>query len=235
MRPKAQTVEEIMTRDPVTVTPSASLRDAAALLVEHRISGAPVVDDAGTVVGVLSEADLLVKEGGPEHVVGGLFLHPVEVAAAPSVAKWHAHTVAEAMTFPARTIEPRETVAKAARTMVEQRINRLLVVEGGALVGIVTRADVVRALTRSDDAIERDVHELVIDPMQWIRSDRVGVVVRDGVVELAGSVESEFDAELVVRNVSALPGVIGVRSALEWHLDRKGRELRKPTRGLDRR
>jgi CBS domain-containing protein len=230
MRPQPQRVESIMTREVVTVTPATGLKDAAELLVGRRISGLPVCDEQQSVVGVLSEGDLLVKEGGPETVVGVLFTTVVETKSLPSVAKAQARTVGEAMTSPAITVEPRETVAAAARTMVDRGINRLPVVADGKLVGIVTRADVIRTLTRSDEEIATEIRRAVIEPMHWVRSDSVTVDVTDGVVGLSGSVESQYDAELLERRVVGVPGVIGLRSVLAWHLDRKGRPLQERTR-----
>ena len=220
-------VEEVMSRDVLSVGPDTSLKDAAATLVERRISGLPVCDDTGRVLGVLSEADLLRKEGGPTHLVGGLFGWLVEVPDHDDVVKARARTVGEAMTAPALTIGPRDAVADAAARMIERRINRLPVVEDGVLVGIVTRADLVEAFARSDAEIEREIREHVIGRMTFIRSDRVHVEVSGGEVVLQGELESQYGAELLARLVARVIGVVAVHSELTWQYDMKGNPAKK--------
>ena len=215
-------VGEVMTRDVVSVTPETPIKDVAAVLVERGISGLPVCDADGAVVGVLSEADLLVKQGGPRHVSGGLFAWLVETASAPDVAKLRAHTAGEAMTSPVITIEADTPVAEAARTMVDRGVNRLPVVENGALVGIVTRADLVKLFTRSDDEIAREIRENVARRMLWIDTNRLVVEVERGEVVLRGQLDTELEADLLEKRVAFVPGVVGVRSELTWPVDRKG-------------
>jgi CBS domain-containing protein len=195
------------------------------LLAERGISGVPVCDGDGEVVGVLSEADLLVKQGGPRHASGGLFAWLVDTASAPDLAKLRAHTAGEAMTSPALTIEAETSVAEAARTMVDQGVNRLPVVDDGVLVGIVTRADLVRLFTRSDDEIAREIRENVAGRMLWIDPRRLEVEVERGEVILRGQVDTELEAELLEKRVPLVPGVVGVRSELTWPLDRRGQPV----------
>jgi len=219
-------VGDVMTRDVVSVTPETSIKDAAALLVERGISGLPVCEPDGSVVGVLSEADLLVKQGGPPERSSGLFAWLVDTAGAPDLEKLRAHTAGEAMTAPAITVEADCPVAEAARTMVSNGINRLPVVENGSLAGIVTRADLVRLFTRSDDEIARAVSEDVVSRL-WIDPQRLEVAVDRGEVVLRGQVDTELEAELLEKRVPLVPGVVGVRSELSWSVDRSGR----PTAG----
>ena len=157
-------VGDVMTRDVVSVTADTRIKDVAAMLVERGISGLPVCDADGAVVGVLSEADLLVKQGGPPERSGGLFAWLVDTASSPDLAKLRAHTAGEAMTAPAITAEADTPVTEAARTMVSLGVNRLPVVEDGKLVGIVTRADLVRLFTRSDAEIAREIAQDVVEP-----------------------------------------------------------------------
>src|SRR3954451_24247248 len=141
-------VSQLMTTNVLTVTPETSLKEVATILSERRISGLPVVAD-GIVVGVVSEADILLRERGAPEVQHGV-LARLRLRRADD-ARLHATTAGEAMTSPALTVGPRKRVHEAARLMTDRRINRLPVVAGGALVGIVTRADLVRAFTRSDE------------------------------------------------------------------------------------
>lgn len=219
-------IEDVMTRDVVSVTPETPLKDVAAALVERGISGLPVCDADGTVVGVLSEADLLVKQGGSPERSGGLFAWLVETASAPDLAKLRAHSAGEAMTAPAVTVESDSPVSEAARTMVSLGVNRLPVVEDGRLVGIVTRADLVRLFTRSDEEIARDIRQDVIKRL-WIAPERVEVEVVQGEVVLRGEVDTEVEAELLVKRIPLVAGVVGVRSELSWAVDRTGNSSRR--------
>jgi CBS domain-containing protein len=208
-------IHDLMRTDVVTVTPSTSLKDAAALLVEHGISGLPVCDDDGNVVGVVSEADILVKEGGTSEREG-LLAWALGGDVPAKAAKFQARTVGEAMTTPAITTGPHRLVASAAREMVEHGIKRLPVVGlGGTLLGIVTRADLIRAFVRSDQEIEADIRTETLHGALWLDgADRVDVTVQDGEVWLSGEVESGTDAQLVESLVTKTPGVVAVHSEL---------------------
>jgi CBS domain-containing protein len=219
-------VGEVMTRDVVSVTPDRPLKDVAAALVERGVSGLPVCDEDGAVVGVLSEADLLVKQGGAPERSGGLFAWLVDTASAPDLAKLRAHTAGEAMTAPAITVESGAPVSEAARTMVSLGVNRLPVVEDGRLVGIVTRADLVRLFTRSDEEIARDIRQDVVKRL-WIAPERIEVEVEQGEVVLRGEAETEAEAELLLKRIPLVAGVVGVRSELSWEVDRSGNSSRR--------
>jgi CBS domain-containing protein len=219
-------VGDVMTRDVVSVTPETPLKDVAAVLVARGISGLPVCDADGAVVGVLSEADLLVKQGGSPERSGGLFAWLVETASAPDLVKLRAHTAGEAMTAPAITVEAASPVSEAARTMVSLGVNRLPVVEDGRLVGIVTRADLVRLFTRSDEEIARDIRQDVVKRL-WIAPERIEVDVEQGEVVLRGEVDTEVEAGLLEKRIPLVAGVVGVRSELSWAVDRSGNSNRR--------
>ena len=219
-------VGEVMTRDVVSATPDTPLKDVAAVLVERGVSGLPVCDADGAVVGVLSEADLLVKQGGSPERSGGLFAWLVETSSAPDLAKLRAHTAGEAMTSPAVTVETASPVSEAARTMVSLGVNRLPVVEDGRLVGIVTRADLVRLFTRSDEEIARDIRQDVVKRL-WIAPERIEVEVEQGEVVLRGEADTEVEAELLLKRIPLVAGVVGVRSELSWAVDRSRNSSRR--------
>jgi CBS domain-containing protein len=194
-------VAKIMTRTVISVTPSTPLKDVAHLLLDHGISGVPVVDDDGTVLGVVSETDILEKERARIH----------------DDWKHDARDAADAMTSPALTIRPRRAVSEAAALMLDRSVNRLPVVDQqGKLVGIVTRADLVRAFVRSDDEIEKEIRNDVILRTLWNAPDRFHVDVAAGEVTIEGEVSDAESADLMQRFVEKVPGVVAVRSRITW-------------------
>ena len=211
-------VKDIMSTEVVTVGPKTSLKDVARVLVEHRISGIPVVDDDGVVLGVVSEGDLLFKERGPVERKGILWWILDEYGL-EGQAKLAARTAAEAMSSPARTIEPWSSVAAAATQMLDEHVNRLPVVHQGCLVGIVTRADLVRAFIRSDSDIEGEIRELMRGLLLPDMGD-VEVEVDEGDVVLAGQLERRSDAEIVNRRAAGVLGVMSVDSRVTWREDK---------------
>jgi CBS domain-containing protein len=215
-------VKDVMTTEVATVEPDASLKDVAELLAERRISGVPVVAAEGEVVGVVSEADILFKEcgeDGPQGVLAWL-IEP------GGVAKLDARTAREAMTSPARTIGPEWPVAAAAKRMLEEAVNRFPVVDsGGRLLGIVTRADLVRAFVRPDAAIAREIREDVILKTLWIAPEALVVSVDRGAVRIGGQVESKSDAELIEAFARRVPGTVSVETELTW-IEENGRKVR---------
>ena len=172
----------------------------AGLLAEYRFSGLPVVGPRGAVIGVISEADILLKEVGDG-----------------------ARTAGQAMTSPARTIGPERPVPEAEKRMLEEAVNRFPVVDGaGRLIGIVTRADLVRAFVRSDEAIADEIREDVILKTLWIAPESLDVSVTRGAVKIAGHVESKTDADLIEAFARRVPGTVSVESTLRW--DENGRK-----------
>lgn len=210
-------LSEVMTGNPVAVGPETPLKDVAAILLEHRISGVPVIGERLEVIGVVSEADIIAKEAGPDPrerrliswLLGGRYVDREKVAA---------RTAAEAMGSPAITVTERHTVADAARLMTDLGIKRLPVVDdGGALIGIVTRTDLVRAFSRSDDEIEREIREML--ETLWLDEPGLRLRVERGEVELTGEMRRRSDAEVLVRLTRRVPGVVDVRSTVGWEWD----------------
>ncbi|MCU0477600.1 MAG: CBS domain-containing protein [Chloroflexi bacterium] len=218
-------VADVMTRGVAAVHTETPLKDVAALMVERGISGVPVVDEAGVVVGVVSEADFVIKERGVAGVrhrlLAGIFGESKRTQA--ELAKIEATTAGEAMTSPAITVEAADTLQWAAEQMANRKINRLPVVEGGRLVGIVTRADVVRAFVRTDAELERLVREEVLAKTAYgMEPETFDVSVRGGVVRLAGRVDRRSLAQTIVEVTHTLGGIVGVESELTWEVDDVG-------------
>jgi CBS domain-containing protein len=217
-------IRELMSRDVVTVSPETLLKEVAALLAKHCISGVPVCDADGQVVGVVSEADILWKELGLR--VGHGLLERIFDSAFGDDERVKATTAGEAMTAPAVTVSPDAYVVRAAKLMVDHMVNRLPVVSDGKLVGIVTRADLVRAFTRSDEEIEREISQDVLLHTLWTDPDSVSFVVIDGKVTVAGEAENRTDAELIEEHIRRVPGVVSVCSELRWQIDDRARRTR---------
>ncbi len=212
-------VEQIMQRDVITVTPSTSLKTVARLLVDRGVSGCPVVDDAGVVIGVISECDIVVKEQGVTptraHRLSWLFR-----ADKRGSARGGARVTGDVMSTPALTVDPRRSVADAARLLTEHGVKRLPVVSGGKLVGIVTRSDLVRAFTRSDPELLREIREDVLLGSLWIDPTRVLITVTNGEVTLEGRLETRTQAEILTSSAARVPGVVSVDdSRLAWVVD----------------
>ncbi len=214
-------VRDVMSRAVVSVRPDTPLKAAARMMVERGISGVPVVDDLGCVVGVLSEADFVIKQRGVEAIRH----RPLArfIGDSPEAELEYAKVVAErvgtAMTSPAVVIEADAELRHAAAIMVDRGINRLPVVEDGRLVGIITRADIMRAYLRSDDDLRTAVLERIIRDELWLDPDDFEIEVEDGVVRLAGTVSRRSVAEIVHRRVGREEGVVAVESALAWRED----------------
>jgi CBS-domain-containing membrane protein len=123
------------------------------------------------------------------------------------------------MTSPAVTIGPERPASAAARLMLERGINRLPVVKDGVLVGIVTRADLVRAFTRPDEELTKEIRTDVVERAMWLSRDQIDVTVMDGEVALAGDVETRVDAEVLELLAARVPGVVAVSSRVRWRTD----------------
>ncbi|MEX2420600.1 MAG: CBS domain-containing protein [Actinomycetota bacterium] len=221
-------VTDLMNKDVIAVTPETTLKEVAWLLVEHRISGVPVVDGDRKVMGVVSEADILLKEQAAEPeprvlrwLLDGLFLEPDKI---------EARTAQEAMTSPAITLGPDKDAYQAARLMSQCGVKRLPVVDReGVLVGIVTRSDLVKAFARSDDEVAREIEDMARDTL-WIEDERLQIRVQDGEVRLSGKLGRRTDAELLARFVSRVAGVVSVRSTLRWEWDDRKASLKSNPR-----
>jgi CBS domain-containing protein len=207
-------VHEVMTTEVATTTPEALLKDAALQLVRGRISGMPVVDGDRHVVGVVSEADILAKEGD-EQKPGGFLQWLVDPGDPWVAARFDAVTVGDAMSSPARTVLADRTVADAATLMLEENVNRLPVVDAdGVLIGLVSRGDLVRAFVRSDEEVLKEIEDDVLRRVMWLNPSDVEVTVEDGIVTIKGEVASEADADLLPKFVRRVPGVVEVTSTL---------------------
>ena len=213
-------VKDVMTPGVITAKPEATLKEVASLLAEHGISGVPVVDDADKVLGVVSKTDILIKERAAQPEQRGMLAMLRGGADDSATAlKVEARTAAEAMTSPVIGVQEERDLAAAAGLMLDHRINRMPVLRGDQLVGIITRSDLVRAFTRSDAAIEQEIRDEILQRTFWLPAGAVAVTVCEGVVQLVGEVETRADAEMLPETVRRVVGVVAVEGDLRWRVD----------------
>ena len=211
------TVESVMTRKIVTARARTTFKELVGLMTTHRVSGLPVVDLMGRPVGVVSEADVLVKQ---EHLRAR---DSKPWFGRARRARWRRATGREAadlMTAPAVTIGADATVTAAARVLAEKNIRRLCVVDGeGVLVGVVSRRDVIGTFLRDDEVIRADIEEHVFRKGMWLFPGTLTVAVTGGVATLDGSVERRTTTQIAGQLTKAVPGVVDVRNNLSYELD----------------
>lgn len=208
------TVGDVMTAKVFSVPASAGFREMVELIERHHVSALPVVDEDDHVLGVVSEADLLLKEEQDELTVP----HLVETRRQRAErAKAAGVTARELMTAPPITIGPQAPVRTAARVMRERGVKRLPVVSWtGKLVGIVTRGDVLKVFLRDDEQIRREILDYVIAGLLLLDRGAVDVEVIDGVVSLNGHVDRMADARMLPGLCRSVDGVVSVQSHLSY-------------------
>lgn len=220
-------VAEVMTRQVITATEATPLVEAVGLMLEHRISGLPVIDANGRLCGMISEGDLLrrAETGTTVEPRGWRAL----LAGPERLARWYVHThgrkVGEIMTRQVVSVTADTALIKAVELMQQHEVKRLPVLEAdGRLAGIISRADVLRALDRllrehaqagSDDAIRRRI-QAELDAQHWVPPTNVSVTVEEGTVELRGMVFGNFEREALHVLVENVPGVRKVVDQLVW-------------------
>ena len=205
------TVKEVMTRHVRTVSVKTGFKEMVRLIEEARVSALPVVSEDGKVLGVVSEADLLLKEEGPE-----VEEHPLFQSRAQRRERLKAVGTAAGgvMTAPAITAHPGMRVQQAARLMHTRGLKRLPVVDAhGCLVGIVSRSDLLRVFTRDDEILRQLVREDLIRRSLWMDPEAIQVDVADGVVQLSGEVDRRSEIAVLVHCVTAIPGVVAAEDA----------------------
>jgi CBS-domain-containing membrane protein len=207
-----------MTREVVTVGERTPFKQIAGTMAERRVSALPVLDDEGRVAGIVSEADLLLKEEFPDGPAGGHLFQGRRQRM--ERAKAAGDTAAELMTAPAVTVGPDATVAEAARLLHRHGIKRMPVVDpAGPLLGIVSRNDLLKVFLRSDAEIAQEVRQEVLVRAMWVNPDTVTIKVRDGVVTLTGQLERRSLIPITVNLVHGLDGVVDVVDRLSFEVD----------------
>lgn len=212
-------VSEVMTRDVITATPETPIHEAARLMVDHRISGLPVVVAPGTLVGIVTEGDLIVRQhpSEPRRWWRHFFEDPERLAR--DYRKRAGTTVAEVMTRAVISVSPELPVASAAFLLDRHRIRRVPVVLDSALVGIVSRGDLIKALalappptvSRADSELEAEMRRrIAAEP--WASVSAIVVQAAQGVLSLWGIVGSEAERSALETMARTIDGVKGVEN-----------------------
>ncbi|WP_042364502.1 CBS domain-containing protein [Streptacidiphilus neutrinimicus] len=210
---ESRTVRDVMTADVVTVTSRTPFKELARLMDEHRISALPVIDGARRVLGIVSEADLLLKQAGRRQKLG---IRDAALLDPDQAARLAALVADDLMTAPAVTVGPDETVAGAARTMLQRGVKRLPVVDQErTLLGIVSRADVLRVFLADDAALEREVRAALARTIGAEAAADLTVALADGVATIGGVLGDSSRIPAVALAVSGVDGIVDVTFALE--------------------
>jgi len=218
---------DVMTQHVVSVEPDASILEAARLMLEHRISGLPVVDATGALVGIVTEGD---------------FLRRAEIGTQRRRARWidfilgpgrladeYVHTrgrkVEEVMTAEVQTVREDTSLEEVVHLMERRRIKRVPVRRGRSLVGIVTRSNLMRAVARlvyeaqplaADDSVIRERLIAELAKTSWAPAGAIDIAVKDGVVKLTGILTDERQRQAVRVMAENIPGVKNVVDHLVW-------------------
>ncbi len=225
----AITAAEIMTQPVKTVKADATIDEAIAIMLEARVSGLPVVDDDGLLVGLVSEGDFLAR---------------AEIGTAARKARWiefllgpgqnaqryvmsHSRRVREVMTHDVVTVQESTSITEIVRLMEKRHIKRVPVVSGGFVVGIVSRANLLRALAarRQHDAREgacggdgalRDAVVTELREQSFVSTANVEIAVDCGIVTFTGAIVDERQRDALRVAAENVPGVKGVVDKLSW-------------------
>jgi CBS domain-containing protein len=210
-------VRDLMTTNPIVVEPTATVKDIVETLLRHDIRSVPVVDIGGLLVGIVSEADLLGREGFPSvryHHLSELLDEKLTEHRHHWKDRSEGITAGEIMTREVITCAPEEAVAVVTRRMLVREARALPVVEDGRLVGVLSRHDLLRLFDRPDAEIRSRLTELLASPLWAPEGHHVEPMVLDGVVILRGSVRFQSDSRYVSSIAAQVPGVIEVVNRL---------------------
>ena len=231
--------KDVMTRRIVSIAPDATVLQAARLMLQHHISGLPVVDASGTLVGILSEGDFLRRRETATERRRSRWLEflmgPGKIAA--EYTHSHGEKVSEVMTDEARTVDEDTDLEAVVELMERHRIKRVPVMRAGKMTGILTRSNLMHAMVsmaRSETAAPKgdaDIRERLLSEIQaqdWAPAATVNPVVRNGVVELWGAIMDERQRAALAVAAENIPGVKAVKDHLVWIEPTSGMVIEAP-------
>ncbi|MFI0904527.1 CBS domain-containing protein [Streptomyces sioyaensis] len=207
-----RTVRDVMTQAVVAIGQEARFKEIVETMQQWKVSALPVLAGEGRVIGVVSEADLLLKE----EFRGTDPDRREQLRRSDAVRKAGGVTARELMSSPALTVHAGETLAQAARTMAYKSVKRLPVVDsGGLLQGIVSRSDLLKVFLRSDEDLAAEVRTEVVGRLFADSAPELSVGATDGVVTLSGRIRNAALLPVAARLVRAVEGVVDVTFDLE--------------------
>lgn len=217
---------EVMSKQVVSISPEASVLEAAETMLGHRISGLPVVDASGRLVGMVTGGDLMRRTEIATRLrrTGFAEFQAGEARAAADFVRAHGKRVSQIMTRTPFTVPPDAPLQAIVDIMDRHNVKRVPVVDGGKLVGIVSRTDILRALVQAarrapaealdDNEIRRRL--LSIYALEsWAPLASIDVSVKAGNVELIGSINSDVQRSALIAAAESIPGVKSVTDRLE--------------------
>jgi CBS domain-containing protein len=217
--------EAIMTTPVIAVDPSASVADAAALMLANKISGLPVIRNDGELMGIVSKGDFLRRRelGTQRKRPRWLEFLISPGKAAEEYVLANGRRIEEVMSESVVTASPTTSLATVVELMTRHHVNRIPVLAEGKVVGIVTRSDLVRALvgvwssstsnTASDEQIRQNI-VAELSAQKWARADTIDVAVENGAVELSGAIFDERERQSAIVAAENVPGVKAVKDNL---------------------
>jgi len=214
---------DVMVSPVITVKPGATVKEVACILLQHHISALPVVDDAGKVIGMVSEGDLMRRADlGTERQrswwLAALFAE--EAALAAEYVKAHSRKVADVMSKRVVAASPDTPLNEIAGLLERHSIKRVPIIENGALVGIVSRANLIQALAVDrkgldipvPDAALREKIMAHLGAQPWAHTALLNVTVNDGIVDIWGITQSEAEKKALRVAAETMPGVRAVNN-----------------------
>lgn len=212
-------VEEVMTERVIVGRPDTPFKEIVTAMLDNNISALPIVGPDGHVLGIVSDADLMLKEAEPDPPEEGALL--ANARRRTERRKARATVAGTLMSTPPIVIHPADTITEAALTMRRHRIRRLPVVHpaGGWLVGIVTRSDLLRVFLRPDVEIRSEIVGEVLPRMLHVDPHAFQVEVRKGVVHIGGEVERWSLVDRIVAALLRVEGVVGVEEHVSYRQD----------------
>jgi CBS domain-containing protein len=218
---------DVMTRNILSVSPDATIAEAIRLMLDNRISGLPVIDQAGRLVGILTEGDLLRRgETGTErHRPRWLEILMGPGRLAEEYVRTHGRRIGEVMTHDPISVTPETPLKEIVELMERHRIKRVPVLDGDRPVGILSRADLLRGLAgaleeqpgaaTSDEEIRARIHA-ELAKVAWVPRDGIAITVENGVVDLNGVILEENERAALRVAAENVPGVRAVEDHLVW-------------------
>jgi len=227
---------QIMTRSVVTVGPDATILEAANTMLQHHVSGLPVVDAAGKLAGIVSEGDFIRRGEIGTQKKRSRWLSFLMGADATQYVREHGRKVSEVMTHDPLTIAEDATLEDIVNAMEANGIKRMPVLRDGKLVGIVSRANLLHAVaslareipdpTADDDHVRSRIIQ-ALEKHDWCPFG-LNVIVRDGIVHLSGVITDEDSRKAAIVATENVSGVKKVHDHLSWVDVMSGMYLQSP-------